>query len=172
MGDKNLQTEFIEKLNVLLPTIDFIKLDNSCNSTDGDYAKEVLKKLHDLFVEVYQTDNLDADNYDFVEIPAVIRGRNTGHIGIGIVSLDLESSGEHWGTAFLTPKGVIEQGAGKMAPGEFQYLSALYAPYDYWYTVSIDCDIHTDFTCVPERASEMLEYCRPDEHKKELNIQL
>lgn len=38
--------------------------------------------------------NLDS-YYKFVELPAVIQGRNTSHIEIDIVALDLESSGEH-----------------------------------------------------------------------------
>lgn len=71
--------------------------------------------MHDLFVEVYGTDYLDS-NFEFVGLPAVIQGRNTGHIGLGIVMLDLESSGEHWGTFFLTPMGVIDQGGEKMKP--------------------------------------------------------
>jgi hypothetical protein len=39
--------------------------------------------MHDLFVEVYGTDYLDS-NFEFVGLPAVIQGRNTGHIGLGI----------------------------------------------------------------------------------------
>ena len=27
--------------------------------------------------------------YEFVEVPAIIKGKNTGHIGLGIVSLDI-----------------------------------------------------------------------------------
>jgi hypothetical protein len=73
------------------------------NSAENGYAKEILKQMHDAFVEVYGTDYLDNGDYEFVELPAVIKGRNTGHISLGIVTLDLESSGEHWGTFFLTP---------------------------------------------------------------------
>ncbi|MFT4104842.1 MAG: hypothetical protein QM657_03695 [Lacrimispora sp.] len=166
MDNKNLQAEFIDKVNALLPSIDFLKLDKSCNSNDDGYAKEILKKLHDAFIEAYHTDNLEEGSYDFVELPAVIRGRNTGHIGLGIVTLDLEASGEHWGTFFFSPKGVIDQGGSKMDPGEFQYLSNVYIPYDYWYTVSLECDIHIDFTCVPQKVSEMLEHCHNNQQEE------
>ena len=57
------------------------------------------------FVKVYGTDYLDNGNYKFVEIPAVIKGRYAEHIGLGIVILDLESSGEHLGTFFLPSMG-------------------------------------------------------------------
>jgi len=113
MENRNLQKAYIERLNKILPTVDFTKLDESCNSADDSYAKDILKQMHDAFVETYGTDYLDS-GYEFVELPAIIQGRNTGHIGLGIVTLDLESSGEHWGTFFLTPRGVIDQGSEKM----------------------------------------------------------
>ncbi len=158
MENKDLQVAYTERLNTMLPTIDFLKLDQSCNSAADDYAKEILKQMHDLFVEVYGTDYLDS-NYEFVDLPAVIQGRNTGHIGLGIVTLDLESSGEHWGTFFLTPMGVIEQGGEKMKPAESKYLSTVYVPYDYWYTASIERDHHVDFDNVPEKIADMLNVC-------------
>ncbi len=162
MDNDNLQSVFIERLNDLLPTVDFERLDRSCNSTNDEYAKEILKRMHDLFVEVYRTDTLDSD-YEFVQVPAVIRGRNTGHIGLGLVSLDLQSSGEHWGTFFLTPRGVIDQGFEKMKPADSKHLSAVYIPYDYWYTVSIERDHHVDFDHIPENVAELLNSCYPDQ---------
>lgn len=166
MENKNLQTAYIEKVNALLPNLDFIKLDYSCNSKEDEYAKEILKKLHDAFIEVYCTDYLEVGNYEFVELPAVIRGRNTGHIGLGIVTLDLESSGEPWGTFFLTPKGVIDQGGDQLDPAKSKYISTVYAPYDYWYTVSVERDIHVDFNRVPEKISVLLEYCHADQQEE------
>ncbi len=162
VNNENLQSAYIEQLNALLPTVDFARLDRSCNSNNDEYAKEILKQMHDLFVEVYNTDNLDC-GYEFVQLPAVIRGRNTGHIGLGLISLDLQSSGEHWGTFFLTPRGVIDQGFEKMRPADFKYLSAVYIPYDYWYTVSIERDHHVDFDHIPEKIAELLNSCYPDQ---------
>lgn len=158
MDSKKLQLTFIEQLNKVLPTLDYVKLDQSCNSEDTSYACEVLKKLHDTLVEVYGTDFLDG-SHEFVELPAIIRGRNTGHIGLGIVSLDLPSSGEHGGTFFLTPKGIIDHGYGPMSKDHARYLKENYMPYDYWYTVTLDCDYHVSFDNIPEKVSEILDAC-------------
>ncbi len=67
----------MEHLNALLIIVDFKKLNVSCNSTDDSYAKDILKKMHDIFTEVYKTDYLDSYTYEFVKVPAIIRGRNT-----------------------------------------------------------------------------------------------
>jgi hypothetical protein len=167
MSDDDLQAAYIERLNAMLPAVDFAKLDRSCNSKKAEYAKEILKQMHDLFVEVYRTDDLDYGDYEFVDVPAVIRGRNTGHIGLGIVTLDLQSSGEHFGTFFLTPRGVIDQGFEEMKPADTKYLADVYVPYDYWYTVYIQRDHHVDFDHVPEKVAQMLEYCYPDQPEME-----
>jgi len=163
MEDRDLQKEYIEHLNTLLLTVDFKELDVSCNSTDHSYAKDILKKMHDIFIEVYKTDYLDSYTYEFVEVPAVIKGRNTGHIGLGIVSLDLESSGEHWGTFFLTPKGIIEQGSEVQSVSDTRYLNQTYIPYDYWYTISLERDYHVDFDNVPEKIEDILNVCHPNQ---------
>lgn len=156
MNNKDLQAAYIERLNCILPTVEFAKLDHSCNSAEDDYAKEVLKQMHDAFVEVYGTDYLDNSDYEFVELPVV-------NIGLGIVSLDLDSSGEHWGTFFLTPMGVIDQGNEKLQPTQSNYLSTIYIPYDYWYTVSVERDHHVDFENLPEKIADMLNACYPDQ---------
>lgn len=162
MENKNLQEVYIERLNAFLPTLDFTKLDQSCNSAEDEYAKEILKQMHDIFIEVYDTDYLDSE-YEFVELPAVIQGRNTGHIGLGIVTLDLQSSGEHWGTFFFTPRGVIDQGMEKLSASDSKYLKRNYVPYDYWYTISVERDHHMDFDNVPEKIMEMLNGCYPNQ---------
>lgn len=107
MSNKNLQEAYIKSLNGILADIDFVKLDESCNSDKDNYVKETLKKMHGAFVEIYGTDYLDS-GYEFMDLPAVIQERGTGHIGLGIVTLDIQSSGEHWGSFFLTPRGVID----------------------------------------------------------------
>ena len=171
MKEKDLRTIYIERLNAILPTVDFTKLDQSCNSKDDSYAKEILKQMHDSCVEVYGMDYFDNHSYEFIEFPAVIRGRNTGHIGLGIVTLDLKSSGEHWGTFFLTPKGVIDQGGEKLKPSESKYLSTVYIPYDYWYTVSVERDHYVDFDNVPEKVAALLNRCYPDQPEMEHDCQ-
>jgi len=165
MKKKDLQAAYIERMNDLLKTVDFVKLDRSCNTGDGEYAKDILKQMHDLFVGVYHTDSLDNNSFEFVDLPAVVRGKNTGHIGLGLVTLDLQSSGEHWGTYFLTPRGVIDHGFEEMKPADSKYLSSVYIPYDYWYTVNVERDHHVDFDHVPEKVADMLNFCYPDKQE-------
>jgi hypothetical protein len=161
--DKNkLDNLFIDNASDYLDIVDFLRLDHSCNSSDNGYAKETLKAIHDIFVDAYGTYSLDYD-HEYVTVPAVIRGRESGHIGIGLVILDLTSSGEHWGTFFFTPLGVINQGSQKIAEKESRYLSDTYGAYDYWYTVEIADDIHVDFDEIPYEISEMISYCCPEQ---------
>ena len=163
MENQNLQDAYIDCLNEMLPSVDFLKLEQSCNSADDEYAKEILKQMHDIFVKVYGTDSLENSEYEFIEVPAVIRGRKTGHIGLGIVMLDLESSGEHWGTFFFTPKGIVDQNGEKMSDADTTFIKNTYIPYDYWYTVTIERDIHVDFNQVPEKIADLLKGCYPDQ---------
>lgn len=164
MSSEDMQAAYIERLNTLLPTVDFAKLDRSCNSKKAEYAKEILKQMHDLFVDVYQMDSLDYE-YEFVDVPAVIRGRNTGHLCLGLVTLDIQSSGEHYGSWFFTPQGVIDDGSEEIRPEDALYLRAVYAPYDYWYTVYIQRDHHVDFDHVPAKVADMLNACYPDQQE-------
>ena len=160
--DNFKQGHFFERMDALLPLVDLYRLDESCNSEDDSYAKEILKKLHDIFVDVYGTDYLENSNHEFVVIPAVIKGRETGHIGLGIIELDLESSREHWRTYFLTPRGVIERHQEEIYNDNYNYITDTYIPYDYWYTATIERDIHVDFENVPEKISSMLDACYTD----------
>ncbi|MDK2965797.1 hypothetical protein [Lacrimispora sp.] len=171
MEEKNLRAVYIDRLNAMLPTVNFAKLDHSCNSNDFGYAKEILKRMHDLCVEVYGTDHFDDHTYEIVDLSAVIQGRNTRHVGLGIVTLDLESSGEHWGTFFLTPKGVIEQGGESITAAESKYLSTAYIPYEYWYTVFVERDHHVDFNNVLWRVADLLNHCYPEQSEMEKNSQ-
>lgn len=146
----------------LLFTLDLKKLNMSWNSEDDSYAKDTLKKMHDIFIDVYKTDCLDSHTHEFIEVPAIVRGKNTGHIGLAILSIDIESSGEHCGTFFLTPRGVIEQGSKKLLDYEKEYISQTYIPYEYWYTISLERDFHVDFDNVPEKIVGMLRACSSD----------
>ena len=158
MKEKNYEQMFIDKINSeILSRVDFDKLDSSCNSSDNGYAVEVLKNLHQAFVDVYGTDSPESD-CGFVTIPAVLRGRVSGRMAVGLVSLDLESSGEHYGSCFFTKHGVIddhpEADKSKQAKA---HLKQHFTPYDYWYTPYIQRDHHVDFDRVPERTADILD---------------
>lgn len=50
-----------------------------------------------------------------------------------------------------------------MKPSESKYLSTVYIPYDYRYTVSIERDHHVDFDNVSDKIADMLNVCYPDQ---------
>lgn len=151
------QEKFIENVNRVLQKVDYKKLDQSCNGENPEYAKEVLRQMHEAFLSAYGSHYLESDEYEFVELPAVIRGRNEGHVTLGIVTVDLHSSGEHWGTFFLTPRGVLDQGEKSLPESDRNYLRENFAPYDYWYTPTVEGDIHVDFEDVPESVQSLLQ---------------
>ena len=162
-----LQEKFIEKLSQVLSGVDYDRLDASCNGKDHTYAKEVLKQMHDAFLSVYGRNYLCDGEFEFVELPAVICGRNSGHTALGIVTIDLQSSGEHWRTFFLTPKGVLEQGKESLTEDQKSYIREKFIPYDYWYTPEVERDIHVDYDNIPERAEELLEACIPEQTEQD-----
>lgn len=67
----------------------------------------------------------------------------------------------------MTPKGVIEQGGEHISAAESKYLSTVYIPYEYWYTVPVEGDIHVDFDNVPWRVQDLLNHCSPEQPEME-----
>lgn len=159
----NKQNMFIENVNKVLEKVDLEKLDESCNGEDKTYAKEVIKQMHNAFVLSYGNECLYEGDYEFVQMPAVIQGRDTGYMALGVVTIDLESSGEHWGTFFLTPHGVLDQGSRNLTMEEKDYIREKFIPYDYYYTPKVDGDIHVGFENVPEQIDELLKICREEQ---------
>ncbi len=149
LGDK-LYNKFACKLEALFSEIDFSKLNISCNNDDTSYAAEVLFKMHDTFEDVYDAFELE-EEYGMVLLPAVVRGIETKNNCLALVMIDLESSGEHWGTTFLTPLGLITQGDPELTVEEEQFIRETYGCYDYWYTPPVRNDIHIDFENMPEQ---------------------
>ena len=125
--------------------------------------------MHGAFVKTYGTDYLDDGSYEFVSIPAVIRSRNTGKLCLGIVTLDLESSGEHWGTDFLTPYGVVSQGDPNMNADLQQYIRDSFVPYDYWYTADVERDIHVSLDGMPEDVADLIAVARGEQQNQEFD---
>ncbi len=155
----NLNELYIQAVNNILSVVDFKKLHHSCNSSDTEYAKDILKQLHQAFVDTYGTDILQKYAYEYVDLPAVIRGRDTKTVSLGLVLLDLTSSGEHWDTTFFTKFGVMEQCDEELPKSARKYLSDTYGKYDYWYTPEIPSDIHVCFENLPGRVRDLLSSC-------------
>lgn len=162
---------FVEMLNSeIIPYINYEKLDRSYKSDDKTYAKEVLKAIHNKFLSVYDTDKL-TESDEMVTLPAVMKGINTGEICIGVVDIDLESSGEHWGTAFLTKHGLLQQGSSELTEAEQQYMHEKYIPYNYAYTVDVENDIHVNFSSLPPDMKDFLQFCH-EEQNNEIRYEL
>ena len=148
------QQEFIDKINEILEKTDFKLLNMSCNSENTSYAAEKLFAMHQAFETVYGEGYVD-EEYGMVMMPAVVCGRDSGIRTLALVTLDLESSGEHFGTIFMTPGGMMEQGSSSLSEKQKQALAEYYIPYDYWYTPLVERDHHVDFTQMPEEVADI-----------------
>ena len=160
LAQEKLTETFVTNINAVLRKVSFEQLEFSLLSSDKGYAGEVLKEMHDAFVKTYGTDYLEEGEFEFVNIPAVIRSCNTGKLCLGIVTLDLESSGEHWGTDFLTPYGIVSQGAPDTNAELQQYIRDNFIPYDYWYTADVERDIHISLDGMPEDVADLIAAAR------------
>ena len=151
------QRHFFKRIDALLPTVDLYKLDESFNSSDDSYAKEVLKKINDIFFDVYGADYLERSN-EFAEMPAVIRGQKSGHVGLAIINIDIKT-GEQWRIHFLTPRGIIERHKYEIFSDDYNYVMETYPTYDYWYTG----DKNIDFENEPDDIINILKSYNPDQ---------
>ena len=146
--------EFLGKINEILKETDFYLLNVSCNGGDTAYAAQKLLAMHQAFETVYGEGYVD-EEYGMVMMPAVVCGRDSGIRTLALVTLDLESSGEHFGTIFMTPGGLLEQGSSSLSEKQKQALAEYYIPYDYWYTPLVERDHHVDFTQMPEEVADI-----------------
>lgn len=159
----NLSMRFNEK------KIDFKKVAASYKTEDKLEAKELLKTMHEVFCSTHKTDcvdDLDTVGDEFVSLPAVIKSDKTGEICVGLVYVDIESSGEHWGTQFALSYGFYGDGEESMPPivkAERDRIGS----YDYWYTPNFAGDIHVSFDDVPEDVQSMLDYAKGIEEQTE-----
>ena len=154
-----LQKEFIDRANEILIDVDFEKLTETTNGQDQTYAQEILKQLHQAFVDTYGTGCITDRDLGFIDVPAVIRGRKAGEVFLGLVTLDLEGSGEHWNTNFFMEEGVVDQsGIGEGSQGTADFLRRV-GVYDYWYTPEIPGDIHVNFDSIPHKGETLLRSC-------------
>ena len=153
---------FVNNINLRLGEVDFKKVTESYKTHDYTEAKELLKMMHEEFCESFGTSNVDEliDGDDvFIHLPAVMRSRKTGELCVGLVYVDTESSGEHWGTAFAFSNGFIDQNdtdANNPMVGERK----AFGVYDYWYTPDYDGDIHSNRDYAPDVVKELLNYAR------------
>ncbi len=172
LTQEKLAETFADNINAVLRKVSFEHLESSLQRPDKSYAGEVLKQMHNAFMKTYGTDYLDVSSYEFVSIPAVIRSRQTGKLCLGVVTLDLESSGEHWGTDFLTPYGVMSQGDPDANADLQKYIRDNFIPYDYWYTADVEDDIHVNFDDIPEDVDNLIAVARGENQNEEFEMKM
>ena len=154
-----LRRRFIQSVNSILEELDFEELERSCNGSDPSYAQEILQRMHQAFLNIYRTDCLTDPGLSLVELPAVIRGKRTGEVTLGLVTLDLAASGGRWNTVFITPVGVLSQNKEQMSRIQRTYLLEKFMPYDYWYTPGVPCDAHINYDNVPYKVVRLATAC-------------
>ena len=169
MNEKSVIDEYLDYLNdKILPFIDYEKLYTSYK-TDMVYAKGILNLLHEAMVKAYGADRLDwCDGDDgYVVIPGIVRNMKNGNMCLALLDLDLNSSGEHWGTDFLCKYGVVSQGGNEEQDKRItELVHNFYVPYDYCYTAVIPCDHHVDETALPKELKSVLK----DFHKYKADL--
>ena len=151
---KPKQEWFLEEISKVLGKIDLMELAISCNGPDKSLAQNTLVQMQAIFERVYGTEPLKESIGD-VAMPAVIEGKNTGVKCLGLVAVDLKSSGEHWDTIFFTPTGAVRQQEMMGKPRIREYLEDHFIPYDYWYTPEVEKDFHANFSEMPEEIREI-----------------
>ena len=125
--------------------------------------KKILKEMTDIFADTYGTkciyegmDKLKEDE-GFVMVPGVVKSKKTGKVRLALLDLDVSSSGEHYGTTFITEKGIVQQGCKDVPEHIKEYMSEL-IPYEYCYTVDIEDDIHIDKSDIDEDIMNIINY--------------
>lgn len=76
--------------------VDLDRFAEEIENANDNYTTEILGQLHDKFVEIYDTDSVDS-LVGFIQVPAIVESLQTGDYYPALVTLDLDSSGEHWG---------------------------------------------------------------------------
>jgi hypothetical protein len=149
---EKLQTEFIDKVNRdVIPCIEWLGMINAYKRDNMEVPADLLKTLHEKFVEVYGSDHVGTDD-GMVTVPGMVQAPD-GKLYVALLELDAASSGEHWGTTFFTPRGVLsDQTEDPQIRTEVKKL----IPYNYWYTVEMERDHHVNWDECPEQAIEML----------------
>ena len=158
---------FINNINLRLGEVDFKKVVESYKTPEFAEAKELLKMMHEEFCEAFGTNDVDelieGDDV-FIHLPAVMRSRETGELCVGLVYVDTESSGEHWGTAFAFSNGFVNQEDKDINNPMVEERKA-FGVYDYWYTPDYDGDIHSDRNYAPDEVKAILDYAIGEEEQ-------
>lgn len=148
---------YIEYLNAnVLNRIDYQRLQESYGTEDKAYAKGILNILHQAMVQAYGTEHLNQDEVEYALVPGVIQSKENGNICLALLELDLQSSGEHFQTGYLTKMGVLSYGNPELSKEARNFIKEMYGPYDYGYTATIPNDIHVSPESFPPAVKEIV----------------
>ena len=143
------QVRFIDKVNKeAMPCFEWVGMRHAYQTGDMSCPTDFLKLLYEKFLEVY--DPVLESGMGMVTVPGVVETAD-GTVYVALIDIDVDSSGEHWGTAFFTPEGILqdhdEESWSKIRP---------FIPYKYWYAPTIENDCHVDWDECPDVVREML----------------
>lgn len=148
--------QYIDQINKnVLPYIDYDRLQQSYDTDDKSYAKITLYTLHGIAEQIYGPALSCHGEVDFAILPGVIRAKDTGKVCLALLGLDLDSSGEHCSTDFLTQYGVVSQGHIE-SPAIQAFIKETYGPYDYGYSLPVHGDIHVCPEQLPGEITDIL----------------
>lgn len=105
----DLYNRYIDWLNVeVLPRIDYIRLQDSYNTTDKAYAKGILHLMHQKALEVYGRSTFTTEylQHRCVALPCVFQGAD---ICIGLVSLDSRNKDGLFSFSCFTKYGLLPE---------------------------------------------------------------
>ncbi len=164
---EKLQRKYIDKINKeVIPCIEWIGMKNAYKHNDMAVPIDLLRMLHEKYLEVYGTEHIDC-SMGMVTVPGLVQASD-GNIYPAILDIDASSSGEHWGTHFFTPKGVLsDQSKDKEIVQEVNKL----IPYKYWYTPKLEADHHVDWLFCPEKVAEMIDIATEPKQENEMKLE-
>lgn len=159
MDSERMQSDYIERVNnEIVSIINFNELGNSYVSKENKYGRCVLKKLYDIFVDIYGTDCLDKD-YEVVCVPSIVKPYKSGIFIIGITMVDIELM-QQYGTAFFTDKGILDELDDYMPQKDREYMQDELVPYKCWYTIYPDERYIHVINEAPKIVKEIIKYYR------------
>ena len=162
-----LQDAYVDKINKeVIPRIEWVGMKNAYKYGNMDVPTDLLRMLHEKFVEVYGSDHIDR-SLGFVQVPGLTKVAD-GSIYPALLTIDTESSGEHWGTTFFTPNGILND-----TTEDEDMLNEIrtFIPYQYWYTPELVTDHHVDWDNCPEEVLVMLDNAIDSEQESEVKLE-
>ena len=144
------QIAYYEKVfKETVPDIDWRSLKEAYKNGDMSYPTELLRILYDKYLEVYDP-VLESGN-GMVTVPGIAKVAD-GTLYIALLDIDTNGQGEHWGTTFFTPNGVLqdqnEAAWNKIKP---------FIPYEYWYVPWFESECHIYWGDCPDDVYQILE---------------